>query len=146
VNSATHSRRLPDWFMAVKSILVPIWYGGVIWILGGSEKFLPNVKAHAPLPARAGVDHGVEVKTTGNHGNRAAGRGCMTRLVSRFFILGLCDMTRITASGYQMHDGSAMWNVGNRKKPTGISKNLRKSQSPLVVLMRNHPGAGSHQS
>jgi hypothetical protein len=38
--------------------------------------FLPNVKEHAPLSARASVDHGVEVKTTDKHVNRAADRGC----------------------------------------------------------------------
>jgi hypothetical protein len=38
--------------------------------------FLPNVEAHAPLPAGARVDHGVGVKATENHRNRAAGRGC----------------------------------------------------------------------
>jgi hypothetical protein len=71
------------------------WAIIIVAAVGGacSENSLPNVKAHAPLPARAGVDHGVDVKTTGNLGNRTAGRGCMTRLVSRFFILGLCNMT-----------------------------------------------------
>jgi hypothetical protein len=41
----------------------------------------PNVKAHPPLPARAKDDHRVEVEITGNHRNRAAGSGWMTRLV-----------------------------------------------------------------
>ena len=35
-----------------------------------------NVKEHAPLSARASVDHGVNVETTGEHVNRAADRGC----------------------------------------------------------------------
>jgi len=35
---------------------------------------LENVKEHAPLSARASVDHGVEVETTGEHENRAADR------------------------------------------------------------------------
>jgi len=43
--------------------------------------FLQNVNEHAPLSARAHVDHGVEVKTTGEHENRAADRGCVSRLV-----------------------------------------------------------------
>jgi len=38
--------------------------------------FPTNVKAHAPLPAGAHVDHGVGVVVTENHRNRAAGRGC----------------------------------------------------------------------
>jgi hypothetical protein len=38
--------------------------------------FLPNVKEHAPLSARASVDHGVEVENTHEHENRAADRGC----------------------------------------------------------------------
>jgi hypothetical protein len=42
---------------------------------------LQNVKAHAPLPAAAHVDHGVGVEITQNHRNRAAGSGCMARLV-----------------------------------------------------------------
>ena len=48
---------------------------------------MPNVKEHATLSARASVDHGVEVETTGGHVNRAAGRGCMTRLVRFVFIV-----------------------------------------------------------
>ena len=39
-------------------------------------QFLPNVKEHATLSAGASVDHGGEVKTTGEHVNRAADRGC----------------------------------------------------------------------
>jgi len=35
-----------------------------------------NVKEHATLSAGASVDHGVDVKTTGEHVNRAADRGC----------------------------------------------------------------------
>jgi len=37
---------------------------------------LDNVKEHAPLSARASVDHGVKVETTQEHLNRAADRGC----------------------------------------------------------------------
>ena len=33
-------------------------------------------RAHAPLPAGENVDHGVDVGNTGDHRNRAAGRGC----------------------------------------------------------------------
>ncbi len=43
---------------------------------------LENVKEHATLAAGASVDHGVEVKTKGEHINRAADRGCVSRLVS----------------------------------------------------------------
>ena len=43
--------------------------------------FWPNVQEHAPLSAGANVDHGVKVKTTGEHENRAADRGCVSRLV-----------------------------------------------------------------
>jgi hypothetical protein len=43
--------------------------------------FLPNVKEHATLSARASVDHWVEVKATEDHENRAADRGCASRLV-----------------------------------------------------------------
>jgi len=50
-------------------------------IADGGDIFLPNVKEHAPLSAGASVDHGVEVKTTGEHVNRAADRGCVSRLV-----------------------------------------------------------------
>jgi len=35
-----------------------------------------NVKEHAPLSARASVDHGVGIETTGEHENSAADRGC----------------------------------------------------------------------
>ena len=43
---------------------------------------LANVKEHAPLSARAHVDHGVEVITKEDHENRKADRGCVSRLVS----------------------------------------------------------------
>jgi hypothetical protein len=39
-------------------------------------RFLPNVQEHATLSAGASVDHGVDVKTTEEHENRAADRGC----------------------------------------------------------------------
>lgn len=45
-----------------------------------------NVKEHATLSARARVDHGVGVETTGDHENRAADRGCVTRLVRLVFV------------------------------------------------------------
>jgi hypothetical protein len=48
--------------------------------------FLPNVKEHATLSARASVDHGVDVEVTEDHVNRAADRGCVSRLV-RLIIL-----------------------------------------------------------
>lgn len=46
-----------------------------------SQNSLPNVKEHATLAAGANVDHGVEVKTTEEHENKAADRGCVSRLV-----------------------------------------------------------------
>jgi hypothetical protein len=46
---------------------------------------LPNVKEHATLSAGASVDHRVEVKTTKDHENRAADRGCVSRLVRFLF-------------------------------------------------------------
>ncbi len=36
----------------------------------------PNVKEHAILSVGASVDHGVDVKTTEDHVNRTADRGC----------------------------------------------------------------------
>jgi hypothetical protein len=42
--------------------------------------FLENVKEHATLSARAHVDHGVEVECKKGHENRAADRGCVSRL------------------------------------------------------------------
>ena len=41
----------------------------------------PNVKEHATLSAGASVDHGVEVEGRKGHENRAADRGCVSRLV-----------------------------------------------------------------
>jgi hypothetical protein len=49
--------------------------------------FLPNVKEHAPLSARASVFHGVDVETTEKHVNRAADRGCCVSSCSHFPIL-----------------------------------------------------------
>jgi hypothetical protein len=43
-----------------------------------------NVKEHATLSARAHVDHGVEVRARKGHVNRAADRGCVSRLVGLF--------------------------------------------------------------
>ncbi len=43
--------------------------------------FEANVKEHATLSAGPHVDHGVEVKTTEEHENRAADRGCVSRIV-----------------------------------------------------------------
>jgi len=49
-----------------------------------------NVKQHAPLSAGASADHGVEVKTTEDHVNRAADRGCCVSTCSAvFFLLAL---------------------------------------------------------
>jgi hypothetical protein len=45
-----------------------------------------NVKEHAPLSARASVDHGVEVETTGEHVNRAADRGCCVSACSAILL------------------------------------------------------------
>jgi hypothetical protein len=42
---------------------------------------LLNVKEHATLSARASVDDGVEVECRKGHENRAADRGCVSRLV-----------------------------------------------------------------
>ena len=53
--------------------------------------YLENVKEHAPLSAGANVDHGVKVKTTGEHENRAADRGCCVSpcSISSFLLEGL---------------------------------------------------------
>jgi hypothetical protein len=56
-------------------------YNAVIFI------FSANVKAHAPLPAAASVDHGVGVVVTESHGNRAAGSGCHDATCSALPIL-----------------------------------------------------------
>jgi uncharacterized OsmC-like protein len=45
-----------------------------------------NVKEHATLSARESVDHGVGVEVTKENVNRAADRGCVSRLV-RFLVL-----------------------------------------------------------
>jgi hypothetical protein len=47
-----------------------------------------NVKEHAPLSVGASVDHGAEVKTTEDHRNRAADRGCVARLVVPLSFVG----------------------------------------------------------
>jgi hypothetical protein len=55
------------------------------------QSLTPNVKEHAPLSAGANVDHGVKVKTTGEHENRAADRGCCVSpcSISSFLLEGL---------------------------------------------------------
>jgi hypothetical protein len=47
-----------------------------------------NVKEHATLSARARVDHGVEVENRERHVNRAADRGCVSRLVGLSYFGG----------------------------------------------------------
>ena len=49
--------------------------------------FLPNVKAHPPLGARASVERGVDVVITENHVTRAAPSGWMERLVRHLLLL-----------------------------------------------------------
>lgn len=51
---------------------------------GFDASYFAERKAHAPLPARAHVDHGEGVVITGNHRNRAAGRGCHVAACSDF--------------------------------------------------------------
>jgi hypothetical protein len=58
--------------------------GGII-LLEYGHLFLHNVKEHATLSARARVDHGVGVKTTEDHVNRAADRGCCVSTCSAIF-------------------------------------------------------------
>jgi hypothetical protein len=53
--------------------------------MDGLHNILENVKEHATLSAVAGVDHGVEVETTGEHENRAADRGCRVSTCSAGF-------------------------------------------------------------
>ena len=53
-----------------------------------------NVKAHAPPPASARVDHGVGVKIRINHRNRAAGRGCHVAACSTSFFAAVRQKTR----------------------------------------------------
>jgi hypothetical protein len=54
-------------------------------VSGGFLNFQTNVKEHATLSARARVDHGVGVKTTEDHVNRAADRGCCVSTCSAIF-------------------------------------------------------------
>ena len=51
-----------------------------------AEILQANVRAHAPLPAGAHVDHGVRVVITGDHRNRAAGSGCHVAACSAVFL------------------------------------------------------------
>jgi hypothetical protein len=48
--------------------------------------FLQNVKEHATLSARAGVDHRIEIRCRKEHVNRAADRGCCVSSCSAFFL------------------------------------------------------------
>jgi hypothetical protein len=56
---------------------------GSMMFMCDSYIFLPNVKEHATLSAGARVDHGVEFETTEDHVNKAADRGCVSRLVEQ---------------------------------------------------------------
>ena len=46
---------------------------------------IANVKEHATLSAGAHVNHGVEVRITEDHENRAADRGCCVSSCSAWF-------------------------------------------------------------
>jgi hypothetical protein len=60
-------------------------------VILGSTEATATVKEDAPLSARASVDHGVEVETTGEHENKAADRGCCVPSCSA--LLFVCDNT-----------------------------------------------------
>ena len=61
----------------------------------GALHCLANVKEHATLSARARVDHGVEVECRKGHENRAADRGCVSRLVRLGSFLRVCGFKRM---------------------------------------------------
>ena len=68
-----------------------------------SEIVWHNVKEHATLSAGAHFDHGVDVETTGEHVNRAADRGCVSRLV---------ELSRCAGS---LIGGLVMWHGVNER-------------------------------
>jgi hypothetical protein len=57
----------------------------------GSTEATATVKEDAPLSARASIDHGGKAKTTEDHVNRAADRGCCVSTCSA--LLFVCDNT-----------------------------------------------------
>jgi hypothetical protein len=61
----------------------------------------PNVKEHAPLSAGASVERGVDVETTQEHENKAADRGCVSRLVVPSSFVG--DDSVLEKGGDQDH-------------------------------------------
>ena len=87
---------------------------------------LPNVKEHATLSAGASVDHGVDVKTTGEHLNRAADRGCC---------VSACWASCFGGSGaYQSVQRPRRTKRAIRAAPSNGSRNSRPNQGPM-----NHP-------
>jgi hypothetical protein len=62
----------------------------------------PNVKEHATLSAGASVDHGVEVKAKIGHTNRAADRGCVSRLVVLSFLFALGVVLMVSSLGLML--------------------------------------------
>ena len=74
---------------------------------------LANVKEHAPLSARASVDHRVKVEARDEHVNRAADRGCVSRLV--------CAQHGHVVNGVQVPCG----NTRNETKPPPEAKRGR---------------------
>ena len=64
------------------------WIGSVE-TFRGVFIFEANVKEHAPLSVGAHVDRGVDVITTEDHENRAADRGCVSRLVRFGIFVGI---------------------------------------------------------
>ena len=62
---------------------------------------MQNVKEHATLSAGANVDHGVEVESRKGHENRAADRGCVSRLVRFSSLLTSADTTNERQRDYE---------------------------------------------
>ena len=85
-------------------------------MLKESNIFLPNVKEHATLSAGARVDHGVEVKITGDHVNKAADRGCCVSSCSASSFDGVVSaiddllslLIQCDVKGYKLHGKSLM--------------------------------------
>ena len=88
-----------------------------------------NVKEHATLSARARVVHGVKVECRESHVNRAADRGCVSRLVVPLAVWGLHPESRGRSAA-----GNEDLLIGESLRLTRLKGNASITRDPLKSL------------
>jgi hypothetical protein len=100
---------------------------------------LSNVKEHAPLSARASVDHGVEGETTGDHVNRAADRGCCVSPCCASLFCGEMPPIPLRSQGFDSYANCTQpidFGSIRRNVATGA---VRESRNGNIVIVSRDP-------